>query len=127
MKEIALPTTDFAENAVMTASRVSVVSWCIAPNIYQKGERRKMKAYVTVRDVILVLPVKDTQARKILHNLRRQKNKKGEIFEGSYRDTMLGKILAVPTPIFVEYFPETKSALNDIWKEQIKSTLGQEC
>lgn len=93
----------------------------------RKGERRKMKAYVTVRDVMLVLPVKDTQARKILHNLRRQKNKKGEIFEGSYRDTMLGKILAVPTPIFVEYFPETRSALNDIWKEQIKSTLGQEC
>lgn len=68
----------------------------------RKGERRKMKAYVTVRDVMLVLPVKDTQARKILHNLRRQKNKKGEIFEGSYRDTMLGKILAVPTPLFVE-------------------------
>ena len=40
----------------------------------RKGERRKMKAYVTVRDVMLVLPVKDTQARKILHNLRRQKN-----------------------------------------------------
>mgnify|MGYP004550510851 FL=1 len=68
----------------------------------RKGERRKMKAYVTVRDVMLVLPVKDTQARKILHNLRRQKNKKGEIFEESYRDTMLGKILAVPTPLFVE-------------------------
>lgn len=51
---------------------------------------------------MLVLPVKDTQARKILHNLRRQKNKKGEIFEGSYRDTMFGKILAVPTPLFVE-------------------------
>lgn len=68
----------------------------------RKGEQRKMKAYVTVRDVMLVLPVKDTQARKILHNLRRQKNKKGEIFEGSYRDTMLGKILAVPTPLFVE-------------------------
>lgn len=51
---------------------------------------------------MLVLPVKDTQARKILHNLRRQKNKKGEIFEGSYRDTMLGKILAVPTPLFVK-------------------------
>lgn len=86
-----------------------------------------MKAYVTVRDVMLVLPVKDTQARKILHNLRKQKDKKGEIFEGSYRATMLGKVLAVPTPIFVEHFPETKSALNDIWKEQIKSTLGQEC
>ena len=68
----------------------------------RKGEQRKMKAYVTVRNVMLVLPVKDTQARKILHNLRRQKNKKGEIFEESYRDTMLGKILAVPTPLFVE-------------------------
>lgn len=33
---------------------------------------------------MLVLPVKDTQARKILHNLRRQKNKKGEIF-GIYK------------------------------------------
>ena len=42
MKEIALPTTTFAENAVMTASRVSDVSWCFAPNIYRKGERRKM-------------------------------------------------------------------------------------
>lgn len=61
-----------------------------------------MKAYVTVKDVVLVLPVKDTQARKILHNLRKKKNKKGEMFEGSYRDTMLGKILAVPTPLFVE-------------------------
>ena len=93
----------------------------------RKGEQRKMKAYVTVKDVVLVLPVKDTQARKILRNLRKQKDKKGEIFEGSYRATMLGKVLAVPTPIFVEHFPETKSALNDIWKEQIKSTLGQEC
>ena len=37
----------------------------------RKGEQRKMKACVTVRDVMLVLPVKDTQARKILHNLRR--------------------------------------------------------
>ena len=26
----------------MTASRVSAVSWCIAQNIYQKGERRTM-------------------------------------------------------------------------------------
>jgi len=31
MKEIALPTTDFAENAGMTVSRVSAVLWCI-PN-----------------------------------------------------------------------------------------------
>ena len=42
MTVIALPTTNFAENAVMTASRVSAVSWCIAQNIYQKGERRIM-------------------------------------------------------------------------------------
>lgn len=43
MKEIALPTTDFAENAVMTASRVFAVLWCIARNIYRKGEQKKMK------------------------------------------------------------------------------------
>ena len=43
MKEIALPTTDFAENAVMTVSRVSVMLWCIAQNIYRKGEQRTMK------------------------------------------------------------------------------------
>ena len=42
MKEIALPTTNFAENAVMTASRVSAVSWCFARNIYRKGEQIKM-------------------------------------------------------------------------------------
>ena len=42
MTETALPTTSFAENAVMTASRVSAVSWCFAPNIYRKGEQGKM-------------------------------------------------------------------------------------
>ena len=42
MKEIALPTTNFAENAGMTVSRVSAVSWCFARNIYRKGEQRKM-------------------------------------------------------------------------------------
>ena len=42
MKEIALPTTNFAENAVMTVSRVSAVSWCSARSIYRKGERRTM-------------------------------------------------------------------------------------
>ena len=42
MKEIALPTTNFAENAGMTVSRVSAVSWCFVQNIYQKGEQRKM-------------------------------------------------------------------------------------
>ena len=43
MKEIALPTTDFAENAGMTVSRVFAVLWCIAQNIYRKGEQRTMK------------------------------------------------------------------------------------
>ena len=57
MKEIALPTTNFAENAAMTASRVSVVSWCIAPNIYQKGERRKMKQMENEMNVNVPLEV----------------------------------------------------------------------
>ena len=42
MTETALPITNFAENAVMTASRVSTVSWCFARNIYRKGEQEKM-------------------------------------------------------------------------------------
>lgn len=42
MIETALPTTDFAENAGMTVSRVSAVLWCFARNIYRKGEQRKM-------------------------------------------------------------------------------------
>ena len=42
MTVIALPTTNFAENAGMTVSRVSAVSWCFAQNIYRKGEQRKM-------------------------------------------------------------------------------------
>ena len=43
MKEIALPTTDFTENAVVNVSRVFAVLWCIAQNIYRKGEQRTMK------------------------------------------------------------------------------------
>ena len=42
MTVIALPTTNFAENAGMTVSRVSAVLWCFARNIYRKGEQRKM-------------------------------------------------------------------------------------
>ena len=42
MTVIALPTTNFAENAGMTVSRVSAVSWCFARNIYRKGEQIKM-------------------------------------------------------------------------------------
>ena len=63
MKEITLPTTDFAENAVMTASRVSVVSWCIAPNIYQKGERRKMKQMEN--EMIVSVPLEVVKASEI--------------------------------------------------------------
>lgn len=43
MTETALPTTSFAENAGMTVSRVSAVSWYFVQNIYQKGEQRIMK------------------------------------------------------------------------------------
>ena len=43
MKEITLLTTSFVENAVVNVSRVFAVLWCIAQNIYRKGERRKMK------------------------------------------------------------------------------------
>ena len=57
MKEIALPTTNFAENAVMTASRVSVVSWCFALSIYRKGERRKMKQMENEMNVNVPLEV----------------------------------------------------------------------
>ena len=42
MIETALPTTNFAENAGMTVSRVSAVLWCFARNIYRKGEQIKM-------------------------------------------------------------------------------------
>ena len=42
MTETALSTTNFAENAGMTVSRVSAVSWCFARNIYRKGEQIKM-------------------------------------------------------------------------------------
>ena len=34
---------DFAENAVVNVSRVFAVLWCIAQNIYRKGEQRTMK------------------------------------------------------------------------------------
>ena len=57
MKEIALPTTNFAENAVMTASRVSAVLWCFALSIYRKGERRKMKQMENEMNVNVPLEV----------------------------------------------------------------------
>ena len=70
-----------------------------------------MKAYVTVKDVVLVLPVKDTQARKILRNLRKQKDKKGEIFEGSYRATMLERFLQFPLQYLLSIFLRLKVRL----------------
>ena len=82
-----------------------------------------MKAYVDVNDVMSVLPIKNTKARKILHTLRKKKVN-GEVFEGSFRDEMLGNRVVVPTNVFLQYFPEAKSALNDLWKEQIKNSPG---
>ena len=46
MKEIALPTTDFAENAVLNVSRVFAVLWCIAQNINRKGEQDNDRLYI---------------------------------------------------------------------------------
>ena len=77
----------------------------------RKGERRKMKAYVTVKDVVLVLPVKDTQAREILRNLRKQKDKKGEIFEGSYRALCLERFLQFPLQYLLSIFLRLKVRL----------------
>ena len=48
---------------IMTASRVSVVSWCIAPNIYQKGERRKMKQMEN--EMIVSVPLEVVKASEI--------------------------------------------------------------
>ena len=57
MKEIALPTTDFAENAGMTVSRVFAVLWCIAQNIYRKGEQRTMKMIENEMNVTVPLEI----------------------------------------------------------------------
>ena len=57
MKEIALLTMSFAESAVMTASRVSAVSWCIARSIYRKGERRIMMKMGNEMNVTVPLEV----------------------------------------------------------------------
>lgn len=83
-----------------------------------------MKAYVDVNDVMKVLPIKDSKAREILKTLRKKKVN-GEAFEGSFRAEMLGARLAVPTSTFIQFFPETKSALNDIWREQLKQSMGE--
>ena len=57
MKEIALPTTDFAENAGMTVSRVFAVLWCIAQNIYRKGEQKTMKMIENEMNVTVPLEI----------------------------------------------------------------------
>ena len=65
MKEIALPTTNFAENAGMTVSRVSAVLWCFARNIYRKGEQRTMKMIENEMNVTVHLEIiKATQTRQ---------------------------------------------------------------
>ena len=68
MKEIALPTTDFAENAVMNVSRVSAVSWCIALNIYQKGEQRimmKMENEMNVNVPLEVIKASEIELKEV--------------------------------------------------------------
>ena len=57
MKEIALPTTDFAENAVVNVSRVFAVLWCIAQNIYRKGEQKTMKMIENEMNVTVPLEI----------------------------------------------------------------------
>ena len=57
MKEIALPTTDFTENAVVNVSRVFAVLWCIAQNIYRKGEQRTMKMIENKMNVTVHLEI----------------------------------------------------------------------
>ena len=57
MKEIALPTTDFAENAVVNVSRVFAVLWCIAQNIYRKGQQRTMKMIENEMNVTVPLEI----------------------------------------------------------------------
>ena len=57
MTVIALPTTNFAENAGMTVSRVSAVSWCFARNIYRKGEQIKMIEVFLFGIVLGLIPI----------------------------------------------------------------------
>ena len=57
MKEIALPTTDFTENAVVNVSRVFAVLWCIAKNIYREGEQRTMKMIENEMNVTVHLEI----------------------------------------------------------------------
>ena len=56
---------DFAENAVVNVSRVFAVLWCIAQNIYRKGEQRTMKMIENEMNVTVHLEIiKATQMRQ---------------------------------------------------------------
>ena len=57
MKEIALPTTNFAENAGMTVSRVFAVLCCIAKNIYREVEQITMKMIENEMNVTVHLEI----------------------------------------------------------------------
>ena len=48
---------DFAENAVVNVSRVFAVLWCIAQNIYRKGEQRTMKMIENEMNVTVHLEI----------------------------------------------------------------------
>ena len=48
---------DFAENAVVNVSRVFAVLWCIAQNIYRKGEQRTMKMIENEMNVTVPLEI----------------------------------------------------------------------
>ena len=48
---------NFAENAVMTVSRASVVLWFAAQNIYRKGEQRIMKMIENEMNVTVPLEI----------------------------------------------------------------------
>jgi hypothetical protein len=63
MIETALPTTSFAENAGMTVSRVSAVSWYFVQNIYQKGEQRIMK--MIENEMTVSVPLEVVKASEI--------------------------------------------------------------
>ena len=54
---------NFAENAVMTVSRASVVLWFAAQNIYRKGEQRIMK--MIENEMIVTVPLEIIKASEI--------------------------------------------------------------
>ena len=93
MKEIALPTTNFAENAVMTVSRVSAVSWCSARSIYRKGERRTM---MKMKENILSYTTRIGKTTFIVNVKQSESAKKplNTVFQEICRHEMLGDFSA---------------------------------